>query len=266
MGGCAVLLAIDIGNTNVSLGLFDGAELRYTWQLAADTRRTPDETGLLVLNCLRYVGLEPAQISAVAVASVVPPLEQHYSEVAARYLRQRAWLITHEADLGIANCTAAPEQVGIDRLVTAAAAFHRYGGPLVVVDFGTATTVDAVSAQGAYLGGAIAPGLVTAHEALVSRTAKLPPIPFVLPERAIGRTTREAMQAGLMFGYVGMIEGLVRRVQGELGAGPIVATGGLAQTLARASALDLRVEPHLALYGVRLVYERCSGRVGVKGG
>jgi type III pantothenate kinase len=261
-----VLLAIDIGNTNVGLGLFDGATLRHTWQLAADARRTPDETGLLVTSCLRHAGRDPAQVSAVVVASVVPPLEQLYLEVAARYLSQPAWLITHEADLGIVNRTVAPEQVGIDRLVTAAAAFAMYGGPLVVVDFGTATTIDAVSARGEYLGGAIAPGLVTAHEALVSRTAKLPPIPLVLPERAIGRTTREAMQAGLMFGYVGLIEGLVRRVQAELGVGPVVATGGLAPTMARASALDLRVEPYLALEGIRLVHERrCRARRAVGG-
>lgn len=259
-----MLLAIDIGNTNVGLGLFDGPALVCSWQLSADARRTPDETGLLVLHCLRHAGFDAAQVSAVAVASVVPPLEPLYLEVAARYLGQAAWLIGHDADLGIANRTAAPEQVGIDRLVTAAAAFHTYGGPLVVVDFGTATTIDAVSAQGEYLGGAIAPGLATAHEALVSRAAKLPPIPFVLPARAIGRTTREAMQAGLMFGYVGLVEGLVRRVQDELGVGPVVATGGLAETVARASTLALRVEPHLALQGIRLAHERrCRARSAV---
>ncbi|MBI2321703.1 MAG: type III pantothenate kinase, partial [Chloroflexi bacterium] len=182
------------------------------------------------------------------------------------YLGRRAWVVTHDADLGIANGTPAPEQVGIDRLVAAAAAYARYGGPLVVVDFGTATTVNAISAHGEFLGGAIAPGLATAHDALVAYAAKLPPIPLALPERAIGRTTREAMQAGLMLGYVGLVEGLIRSVQEELGPALVVATGGLAATMAPATALIQHVEPHLTLHGIRLAHERRRAAVGATGG
>lgn len=261
-----MLLAVDIGNTNVALGLFDGSELRHTWQLAADRGRTVDETAVLILHLLQHAGLGVADVTAVAVAAVVPELEQLYATVAERYLHQHAWLVTHEADLGLRNRTLAPEQVGIDRLLAAAAGYHACGGPLVVVDFGTATTVDAVSERGEFLGGAIAPGLATAHEALVARAAKLPPVPLTIPERVIGRTTLEAMQAGLMWGYVGLLEGLVRRVQDELGPAPVVATGGLAEAMARASALITRVEPHLALRGVHLAFGRRRTRVGAAGG
>lgn len=261
-----MLLAIGIGNTTVGIGAFDGERLLRSWQLAADRQRTVDEVGLLVVSCLRHAGLDPARIAAVALGSVVPALERLYTEASAQYLGRRAWVVTHDADLGIANRTLAPEQVGIDRLLVAAAAYARYGGPLVVVDFGTATTVNAISAHGAFLGGAIAPGLATAHDALVARAAKLPPVPLAVPDRAIGRTTREAMQAGLILGYVGLVEGLIRRVQDELGAAPVVATGGLAATMARATALIQHVEPHLMLHGIRLAHERRRAGVGAAGG
>lgn len=261
-----VLLAIGIGNTTVGLGAFDGARLVRSWRLGADHQRTADEVGLLVVACLRSAALDSADVTAVALGSVVPALERLYAEASAQYLARQAWVVTHDDDLGIANRTPAPEQVGIDRLLAAAAAYARYGGPLVVVDFGTATTVNAISAHGEFLGGAIAPGLATAHDALVARAAKLPPIPLALPDHAIGRTTPEAMQSGLVLGYVGLVEGLIRRVQEELGPAPVVATGGLAATMARAAPLIGHVEPHLTLHGICLAHERRRAGVGAAGG
>jgi type III pantothenate kinase len=251
-----VLLAIDVGNSNIVLGIYDGARLVASWRAATEVLRQTDEYAVMLHGLCQLEGVELRRVSGVALSSVVPPLTETFRQLARRYLRVEPLVVEPGIRTGIRVRTDNPKEVGADRIVNALAAQQLYGTPVIVVDLGTATTLDAVSADGDYLGGAIAPGIMVALEALVGRTSRLQRIEVTRPRSAIGRNTVSAMQSGLLFGYVGLLEGLIERIQRELdGTARVVATGGLAQLLAgETSTIDV-VNPDLTLEGLRLIYE-----------
>ena len=251
-----MLLCIDIGNTNVTLGLYEGETPGPRWRLATDHERMPDEFALEVLGLLGYSGLNAAAVKAAAIASVVPPLTGRWAEVCRRYLDCEPLVIDASVNTGVRVLYEEPGAVGADRLVDAAAAYRLYGGPACIVDFGTATTFDALSASGEYLGGAIAPGIGIAADALFQRTAKLPRVELARPPSAIGRNTVHSMQSGLLFGYVSLVEGMVTRFRAELGPDmTVIGTGGLAELLARETPVIQILAPWLTLDGLRMIYE-----------
>ena len=251
-----MLLAIDIGNTNIAFGVFDGETLRATWNIATDINKTADEYAVLLLNLLPREGLALSDIDHVSIACVVPPLLTIFEELSQRYFKIPPLIVGPGVKTGVSICTDNPREVGADRVANAAAAHHLYGGPLIVIDFGTATTLDALSKEGDYLGGAIAPGIGIAAEALFERASKLPRVELIPPEHAIGKNTVTTMQSGIIFGYVGLIEGLVTRIKQELGGEAyVVATGGLAEVIATETKVIDTVDMHLTLLGLRLIHE-----------
>ncbi|MFH1002714.1 MAG: type III pantothenate kinase [Chloroflexota bacterium] len=250
-----MLLVIDIGNTNVTLGVFADDELRATWRIATGIHRMADEYAVLLLSLLRERGLEATDITKVAVCSVVPPLTAIFEELCERYCHVSPLVIRAGVKTGVRIRMDNPAEVGADRIVDAAAAHHLYGGPVIITDFGTATTFDTVSREGDYLGGAIAPGVNTAAESLFMRAAMLPRVELIRPERAIGTNTIAAMQSGLVFGYVGLVEGIIARIRKELGQkARVVATGGFAGLIARETPVIDVVNADLTLVGLRLIY------------
>lgn len=251
-----MLLAADIGNTNIILGVFDDAKLKATWRLATGVHRMPDEYATLLLNLFDRQGLAASQITDAVLSSVVPPLVGVFEEVCRRYLDVSALVVGAGVKTGVRICMDNPREVGADRIVNAVAAHHLYGGAVIVIDFGTATTFDVVSGEGDYLGGAIAPGIAIATEALFTRTAALPRVELSHPEQTIGRNTVAAMRSGIVFGYVGLIEGIVARIQRELASkAKVVATGGYAELLAQETPIIEVVNPDLTLIGLRLIHE-----------
>ena len=250
-----MLLAIDIGNTNIVWGVFDGDKLLVDWRVGTDHAKTTDEYGILLLDLLRVEGISPKRVDGVILSSVVPPLTPLFEELSETYFHCLPLIVSTELETGLTIKYTNPQEVGSDRIVNAAAAFRRYGGPLIIVDFGTATTFCAVTAAGEYLGGAIAPGLRISAEALYARTAKLPKIELARPKSAIGQNTVSSMQAGLIFGHAGLVDELVRRIQHELGRECFVlATGGLAGLIAPESQTIREVRPHLILEGLALLW------------
>jgi type III pantothenate kinase len=250
-----MLLAIDIGNTSTILGAFEGDELRATWHMATNIDRMADEYAALLLNLLHHQGLDTSDIKEVALCSVVPPLIATFKELFQRYFHLSPLVIGAGVKTGVRIRMDNPREVGADRIVNAASAHHLYGGPVIIVDLGTATTFDTVSREGDYLGGAIAPGIITATEALFMRSAMLPRVELTHPKQAIGTNTISAMQSGIIFGYVGLIEGIVARIQQELGEkAKVVATGGYADLIAKETAVIDVVNPNLTLIGLRLIY------------
>jgi type III pantothenate kinase len=251
-----VLLAIDLGNTNLTLGLYDGEELGPRWRLATVHDRMPDEYGLQILGLLSHAGYNPDRLKGVCLASVVPPLTTRVVEACRNYLGQEPLVVDAGVKTGVRIRYEDPRAVGADRIVDAAAVQRFYGGPACVVDFGTATTFDAISAEGDYLGGAIAPGINIAAEALYLRTAKLARVDLQRPPSAIGRNTVHAMQSGLLFGYVALVEGMVARFRAELGPKmKVIATGGLAEIVARETSVLEIIAPWLTLDGLRIVWD-----------
>ena len=250
-----MLLAIDIGNTDTTLGVFEGEELRATWHMATGIHRMADEYAALLLNLLHHQGLDISEIKEIALCSVVPPLIATFDELCQRYFHLSPLVVGAGVKTGVRIRMDNPREVGADRIANAAAAHHLYGGPIIITDLGTATTFDTVSREGDYLGGAIAPGIGTAAEALFMQAAMLPRVELVRPKRAIGTSTITAMQSGIVFGYVGLIEGIVARIQQELGEkAKVVATGGFAELIARETAVIDVVNPNLTLIGLRLIY------------
>lgn len=250
-----MLLAVDIGNTNVTLGVFEGEQLRATWRMATRVNQMADEYAVLLLNLLHHQGLEASDIKEVALCTVVPPLLTTFEELFQRYFQARPLVIGPGVKTGVRIRIDNPREVGTDRIVNAAAAHHLYRGAVIVTDLGTATTFDVISKEGDYLGGAIAPGIAIAAEALFTRTAALPRVELTHPKQAIGTSTVTAMQSGLVFGYVGLIEGIVARIKQELeGNATVVATGGYAGLIARETAVINKVNPDLTLVGLRLIY------------
>ncbi len=260
-----MLLAVDIGNTNVDVGLFDGENLQAKWDLATDVYRTPDEYGILILGFLRESGIEPSQVRQAVLCSVNPTLVPVFKALCQRYFKIAPLVVGAGVKTGVSILLDKPHEVGPDRIVNAVAGHHLYGGPLIVIDLGTATTFDVVSEKGEYLGGAIAPGIRIATDALFQRTARLPRLELARPKQAIGRDTVSAMQSGILFGYVGLIEGLVERIQKELGPkkARVIATGGYAQLLASETKVIEIVDPVLTLTGLRVIYERNFGKTYV---
>lgn len=251
-----MLLLMNINNTNTMLGLYQNEEWIANWRIASDRAKLPDEYAMLLKSLFDFEGLYWENISGVALASVVPPLTTSFVEMCQRFLNQDPLVVTHNIKTGVKVLTDYPAEVGADRILNALATHRLHGSPAIVVDFGTATTFDAVSAEGDYLGGAIAPGLGIAAEALFSRTANLPRIELVAPPKAIGRNTIHCMQSGLVLGYIGLIEGLVTRIRAELGGqAKVIGTGGLAPLLAKETNIIETVDQMLTLEGLRLMYE-----------
>jgi len=251
-----MLLTVDIGNTNINIGVFDGSKLKGTWKVATGVHRMPDEYASLLLNLFDRQGIDASQITGAILCSVVPPLVGVFEEVCRRYLKVLPLVVESGVKTGVRICLDNPREVGADRVVNAVAAHQMYGGSVIVIDLGTATTFDAVSEDGDYLGGAIAPGIAIATEALFTRTAALPRVELTHPKRAVGRSTVAAMQSGIVFGYAGLIEGIVTRIQQEMGGkAKVVATGGYAELLARETPVIEVVNPDLTLIGLRLIYE-----------
>ena len=251
-----MLLCLDIGNTNIVLGLYEGERLISHWRIATEHHRMPDEYAMLILDLFAHRGHRPPEVTGIAMASVVPPLTGVFAELSRSYFDLDPLVVDAGVRTGVRIRTDNPREVGADRVVNAAAAHRLYGGPACIVDFGTATTFDAVSAEGDYLGGAIAPGITIAAEALFAHTAKLPRIDLIRPPRAIGSNTVHSMQSGLLFGYVGLVEGLVARFRAELGPTmKVIATGGLAELVARETRVIDILAPWLTLDGLRLIWE-----------
>jgi type III pantothenate kinase len=251
-----MLLTIDIGNTNLTLGLYEARNLGARWRLATDHERMPDEYGLQILGLLSHGGCSPSQLHGICMASVVPPLTSRIIQACKLYLNQDPLLVDHQTKTGINILYEDPKAVGSDRIVDAVAVKEFYGGPACVVDFGTATTFDAIDSEGQYLGGAIAPGIGIAAEALVQHTAKLPRVDLQKPPSVIGRNTIHAMQSGLLFGYVAMVEGMVERMRVELGPTmKVIATGGLAEIVAHETSVIQILAPWLTLDGLRIIWE-----------
>ncbi len=251
-----MLLTIDIGNTNLTLGLYEGQKLGARWRLATDHERMPDEYGLQILGLLQHGGCSPAQLEGVCVASVVPTVGGRILQACQTYLHLTPYVIDHSTSTGIQIKIDDPRAVGADRIVDAVAVQQLYGGPACIVDFGTATTFDALSAHGEYLGGAIAPGIGISADALTSRTAKLPRVDLTAPPSVIGKNTVHAMQSGLLFGYVSMVEGMVGRFEHILGQDmKVIATGGLAEIIAAQTPVLNIIAPWLTLDGLRILWE-----------
>ena len=249
------MLTIDIGNTNITLGLYQGEQLGPRWRLATDHERMPDEFGLQLVGLMTHAGISIGELSGVCLASVVPPLTGKIVDACRRYLMQAPLVVDAGVKTGVRIRYEDPRAVGADRIVDAAAVQRLYGGPACVVDFGTATTFDAISKEGDYLGGAIAPGIGIAAEALFLRTAKLPRVDLQRPPHAIGRNTVHSMQSGLLFGYVALVEGMVRRFRQELGAETkVIATGGLAEVIARETEVIEIIAPWLTLDGLQMIW------------
>ncbi|MBX6377810.1 MAG: type III pantothenate kinase [Clostridia bacterium] len=252
-----MLLAVDIGNTNVVLGLYRGEDLVAHWRLSSHPVRTADEYGLLLADLLEHKGYTVSDLTGVAVASVVPALTQAFQAMCGDYLGMAPLIIGPGVRTGMPIRYENPREVGADRIVNAVAAYEKVRGAVVVIDFGTATTFDVVSAAGEYLGGAIAPGIGVSTEALFARAAKLPRVELVRPPSVIGRNTITSMQAGIVYGFAGQVDHLVTCIRQELGTpAEALATGGLAPLIAGVSQTIRRIEPFLTLEGIRLIYER----------
>ncbi|XWX02737.1 type III pantothenate kinase [Aggregatilineales bacterium SYSU G02658] len=256
------LLAIDIGNTNIHLGLWRSGMWSLSWRARTVADKMPDEYGVLVRNFLNSAGVGYAEVTGVVIGSVVPALTLSFQELVERYFQQEPLFVTSKVNLGLPIALDQPEQAGADRLANAAAVVALYGGgPTIVVDFGTATNFDVVNAANEYVGGALAPGVSVAADALVSRAARLHKVELQPPPDAIGRNTIHAMQSGIFWGYVGLIEGLVSRIRASLGApdAQVLATGGLAPLIARHTTTIDRIVPELTLDGLRVVYQLNRG-------
>jgi type III pantothenate kinase len=251
-----MLLALDIGNTNINFGIFDGNKLVNTWRIATGIHTMPDEYAALMLYLLEHQGINASQIKDAVLCTVVPPLITTFGEVCNHYFKTSPLIIGAGVKTGVRICMDNPREVGADRIVNAVAAHKLYKGPVIVIDLGTATTFDAVSADGDYLGGAIAPGIAIATEALFTRTAALPRVDLTHPAKAIGTSTITAMQSGIVFGYAGLIEGIVNRIRQELGGkAKVVATGGYARFFAQETSVIDVINPELTLVGLRLIYQ-----------
>jgi type III pantothenate kinase len=253
-----MILVMDVGNTNIVFGVFEGKKLLSHWRLATDRDKTSDEYGIFFTGCLRNEGIDPLKIEAVMVASVVPPVMYSLEHAIRKYFNKEPILVEPGIKTGINIRTENPREVGSDRIVNAVAGYEIYGGPLIIVDFGTATTFCAVSLKGDYLGGVICPGIKISAEALFQKTAKLPRIELAKPAAVIGRNTVNSMQSGIFYGYVGQVDYIVRRIKKEMKEDNIkvIATGGLARFIAGESETIDEINSMLTLEGLRILYDK----------
>jgi type III pantothenate kinase len=257
-----MLLVIDIGNTNIVVGVYERDTLLKSWRISTQRERTVDEHGILMRQFFLTTGLDPEQVKAVAISSVVPPLTGVLEETSRRYFHRDPLVVEPSLHAGMPILCDNPREVGADRIVNAVAAYEFFGGPLIIVDFGTATTFCAVSARGEYLGGLIAPGISISAEALFQKTAKLPKVGIRKPERVIGRNTVSSMESGIFYGYVSLVDGIIKRMKKELHPNPtVLATGGLAHLIGDDSREIQKVLPNLTLEGLRIIFEKnCDKR------
>jgi type III pantothenate kinase len=256
-----VLLALDAGNTNITIGVFDRGKLIWSGRLRTVHDQTADELGVLLRGLFDLAGLDAAAVDAIIIASVVPPIDASLALMSQRYFRTEAVFVNHETDTGLRICYDDPREVGADRLVDAVAAFNKHGGPCVVVDLGTAITFNVISAQAEYLGGIIAAGIGISIEALYARTARLPRVDFQEPEKLIGTNTVGSVQSGLYYGALGMIDGIIERLLVPLGEGAkVVATGGQARMIARSSRYLKLIDENLTLEGLEMIWSRGRAR------
>ena len=253
----AMLLAIDIGNTNTSLGVFESEKLIAHWRLATVRDRTADEIGVLAREMFALASIDFQKVSAVIIASVVPPLNSAFQKMSEKYFGHTAIFVDSKLNLGLKILYNPPSDVGADRIVDTVAAMEKYGTPCIVVDFGTATTFDAINENGEYLGGIITPGITVLSYALSLRTAKLPRVEIKKPEKVIGDSTVSAIQSGLYYGYAGLVDGILRRMLAEISEDArIIATGGQASLIAESSELIEFIDENLMLEGLRLIYKK----------
>ena len=258
-----MLLVADVGNTNTKIGIFDGRRLLVSWRLTSRREQTSDEYGLFIETLLRTRGLQPTDLHGIAISNVVPPVQQTLDSMCEKYFGHTAFFVEPGVNTRLPLAVDAPREVGPDRYVDAFAATAIYGPPLIVIDFGTATTFNCVNARGEFVGGAIAPGLSTSVDALISRAARLYRVELVRPKEAIGRNTVTNLQSGAVYGYAGLVDGLVERMQAELGGGAkVIATGGNAGLLVDVARCIERVDEHLRLEGLRLLYEEAQPGAG----
>ncbi len=250
-----MLLAIDIGNTNVVLGIYQDQRLLCSWRIATDLHKTWMEYALIIRGLFDLQGLDPAVVDGVAVASVVPDMSKRMRELCQGFFKLTPMFVGPGVKTGIPIKMDNPREVGADRIINAVAGFEFYGGPLIIVDFGTAITFDYISANSEYMGGAIAPGMGISQEALFAKTAKLPRVDIVCPEQVIGRNTVQSIQSGILYGCAGMVDGIVERMWEEIGQKTyVVATGGMAELVARQTHCIDKVDRLLTLEGLRLIY------------
>ncbi|MBI4714714.1 MAG: type III pantothenate kinase [Nitrospirae bacterium] len=252
-----MLLAIDIGNTNVVFGVIRGKEVLDYWRVGTDLHKTAEEYGILFREILRTAGVEPAEVRRGIVSCVVPPILSVFERMLLRYFKVKPLVVDHRFDSGLKILYDNPGEVGADRIVNAVAALELYGGPVIVVDFDTAVTFCAVSAEGEYLGGVITPGIQISLEALFQRASKLPRLTLACPGSVIGKDTVSSMQAGIVFGYAGMVDEIVGRMKVEMDGDPhVVATGGIAEIIAPQTRTIREINPMLTLEGLRILDER----------
>ncbi|MFD2115449.1 type III pantothenate kinase [Paenibacillus yanchengensis] len=252
-----MILVIDVGNTNIVIGIFNDKELLQNWRLSTNRSATVDEYGMILQNLFQHVGVKASQVESVVISTVVPPLLPVLEQLSHKYIQRTPLIVGPGTKTGLNIRYENPREVGADRIVTSVAAIAKYGAPLIVIDFGTATTFDYIDVQGDYLGGAIVPGIGISTEALYQRAAKLPRIELVKPKSVIGRNPVTSMQAGIIFGYAGQVDGIVNRIKKEFKVNPtVVATGGMAELIAEESESIKVVDPLLTLEGLRLIYDR----------
>jgi type III pantothenate kinase len=251
-----MIVVIDAGNTNIVVGLYEGKKLLHSWRLSTNRSATVDEYGMTIHSLFRYAELRIDEVEGVMISSVVPPLMWTLEQLSIKYLRKTPYVVGPGIKTGLNIRYENPREVGADRIVNAVAAIEKYGTPAIVVDFGTATTFDYIDAGGNYLGGAIVPGIEISTEALYQRAAKLPRIELVKPKSVIGRNPVTSMQAGIIYGYAGQVDGIVGRIKAECRTEPrVIATGGLADLIAGESGTIEVVDPQLTLEGLRIIYE-----------
>ncbi|MBU8881396.1 type III pantothenate kinase [Bacillus sp. FJAT-29790] len=252
-----MIFVFDIGNTNMVLGVYDGDKLKHHWRIETNRNRTEDEYGMMIKSLFEHVNLTFANIDGIIISSVVPPIMTALERMCEKYFQLKPLVVGPGMKTGLNIKYENPREVGADRIVNAIAAIHDYGSPLIIVDFGTATTYCYINENKQYMGGAIAPGIGISTEALYSKAAKLPRIEIVRPDDIIGKNTVAAMQAGILYGYVGQVEGIVKRMKARAKENPtVIATGGLASLIAKESTIIDIVDPFLTLKGLQLIYKR----------
>ncbi|MBI3752629.1 MAG: type III pantothenate kinase [Deltaproteobacteria bacterium] len=252
-----MLLVIDIGNTNIVLGIYQGDRLVHHWRIGTKKARTADEYGIILMDLFNFAQIKAGSIDSAIISCVVPPLTDTFLEMSERYFKIKPLLVGPGIKTGMPIMTDNPKEVGADRIVNAVAAYEMYKSAVIVVDFGTATTFDYVSQKGEYMGGAIAPGIGISMDALFQRAAKLPRVEIAKPKKIVGKNTVESMQAGIFYGYIGLVDGIVEKMKSEAGSKPkAIATGGLASFIAPESKTIEDSDEFLTLKGLKIIYER----------